>query len=275
MSTIEELRSQLAECQAELAASKEEYEEFVESSKELEGMLQSDLDVAEEALAKERLAREKAEQDKKAVQDRFTKETRQFADEIELLKTDLNQAKTQNSGLLTARQHLEQNVDDLERREREVEAVAEDSSAKLEEVLEEKILLQQDMEEHVSMSTEQQQRLKDEIRDLQDELCVTKRKMDTPRVPSADPTTSPVPSTQGSQPGSATSPLSTRGLVVIGDMLKRVKDMEERLAGCRSSLGQMLSSREGTPKSKRGTPRHRKEGTPVGKGTLLIPSLKL
>merc|ERR1712166_497500 len=89
MSTVEELQAQLADCQAELAASKEEYEEFVESSKELEGMLQSDLDVAEQALTKEKKAREKAEQDKRAVQDRFSKETRQFADEIEELKNGL------------------------------------------------------------------------------------------------------------------------------------------------------------------------------------------
>lgn len=272
MSTVEELQAQLAECQAELAASKEEYEEFVESSKELEGMLQSDLDAAEEALAKEKKAREKAEQDKRAVQDRFSKETRQFADEIEELKNGLSQAKLENGGLMTARQHLEQSVDDLERREREVEAVAEDSTAKLEEVLEQKILLQQDMEEHVSMSTEQQQRLKDEIRDLQDELVVTRRKMSTPKSPSVDPTTSPVPAPGSAS--SATSPLSTRGLVVIGDMLKRVKDMEGRLAGCRSSLGQMLSSREGTPRSRRSTPRHTQPITPVGKGKL-IPSLKL
>merc|ERR1711907_192459 len=69
----------------------------------------------------------------------------------------------------------------------------------------------------------------------------------------------PAPSVQGEHskvsPSTATSPLSTRGLVVIGDMLKRVKDMEERLAGCRNSLGQMLSSRENTPRSRRGTPR--------------------
>jgi len=69
----------------------------------------------------------------------------------------------------------------------------------------------------------------------------------TPGVPSLS-----LPSTPGMAtpvgapftPGSVgASPLSTRGLAVIGDMLQRVKDMEERLSGCRSSLGTMLSER--------------------------------
>lgn len=263
----DELRAQLAACQQELRESKEEYEEFVASSRELEAMLQGEIERAEEDLKRERTAKERAMADKSMLQERLSKETRELAGEIEKLKEELQLTKAENSGLLTARQHLEQSVDDLERRERQAEATADDSTAKLEELLEQKILLQSDMEEQMSLSTEQQQRLKDEIRDLKDELDAARRKSE------AQP---PASASRGSPASAAASPLSTRGLVVIGDMLKRVKDMEERLAGCRSSLGQMLSSREGTPRSKRTTPRHTpKQAAKGSPKSPALPSLNL
>merc|ERR1712166_542693 len=265
MSEADELRAQLAQCQEELLESKAEYEEFHTESKELEGLITSDLEEMEAKYNKERTAREKAQSETRMLQERFSKETRDLGSEMEALKCELMSQREQNSGLLTARQHLEQECDDLERKERAIEAVAADSTSKLEEILEQKILLEQDMAELEENNVEQHQRLKDEIRDLTDELEATRRKVGSPRSSKTSPMLSPIPS------AATTSPLSTRGLVVIGDMLKRVKDMEERLAGCRSSLGQMLSSREGTPRSSRTTPH---SPTKIGKG-VIVPSLKL
>jgi len=271
---LRECREELEETKQRLAETEEELEEFQSSSKELEDELQADLDKAEAKLEKEKNARERTEQELKAVQQRFSKETREFAQEIEDLREELNRMHEQNSGLLTARQHLEQTCDDLERKEREIEAVATDSTTKLEEAMEAKILLEQDYMEQTELAKEQIQRLKDEKRDLSDELTVTKQRMNTPRQMECSSPPQVNSNGRGEQsknsPSSATSPLSTRGLVVIGDMLKRVKDMEERLAGCRNSLGQMLSSRENTPRSRRGTPR-----SPAAAAKNNVPLLKL
>lgn len=114
-------------------------------------------------------------------------------------------------------------------------------------MIETKVMVEQELEEVVQEAQTKEQRLRDEIQELSSELTVTKAKL-TPRpgMPGTPNFGTPVPYTPGSV---AASPLSTKGLAVIGDMLQRVKDMEERLAGCRSSLGTMLSERNSPVKS--------------------------
>jgi len=215
-------------------------------------MLTADLDKAESDVGSLKKEREKLLDEKSALQTKFSQEKRELTDELESLKASLAEEQKALATLKITHRKLEQQNDDLERRSREGENYVETTESSLEAVIEEKVMLEADLEEAVSDSREKEQRLRDEIRDLSTELTITKAKL-TPRpgVPVlplnglSSPAT-PIPSTPGS---AAASPLSTRGLAVIGDMLQRVKDMEERLAGCRSSLGQMLSERNTPTKS--------------------------
>ena len=133
----------------------------------------------------------------------------------------------------------------MERKEREGESKIETTESNLEDMIEAKVMAEQELEEVVQEAQTKEQRLRDEIQELSSELSVTKAKL-TPRPGMPATPGTPIPFTPGSV---AASPLSTKGLAVIGDMLQRVKDMEERLAGCRSSLGTMLSERTSPSKS--------------------------
>jgi len=142
---------------------------------------------------------------------------------------------------------LEQQNDDLESKERQIEGAMESTENNLEEMIEAKVMAEQELEELAQEAQTKEQRLRDEIQELSSELTVTKAKL-TPRpgMPGTPNFGTPVPFTPGSV---AASPLSTKGLAVIGDMLQRVKDMEDRLAGCRSSLGTMINERHSAPNS--------------------------
>lgn len=233
----------------------EELDEHRTSSKEIEEMLTADLDKAESDVGSLKKERDKLQDEKSTSQTKFSQEKSELVDELESLKASLAEGHEALANLKDTHRKLEQENDDLERRSREGENHAETTETSLEQVIEEKVLLEADLEDVVNDGREKEQRLRDEIRDLSTELTITKAKL-TPRpggpggplLPhnGLNSPATPIPYTPGS---AAASPLSTRGLAVIGDMLQRVKDMEERLSGCRSSLGQMLSERNTPTKS--------------------------
>jgi len=251
----------LAEKERELKELQEEFDEFQASSKELEAEISADLDKAEEQLEAEKRENERLREQKDSIQTKLSEEKRELVDDLEKLKSELAAERKAHADLKKKHQALEQQNDQLERKEREQGSQVETQQGELEEVIEQKVMLETKFEETVEEGREKEQRLRDEIRDLSSELSVTKAKL-TPRpglpvVPTLSFSGVGTPATPVGTapftPGSATaSPLSTRGLAVIGDMLQRVKDMEERLAGCRSSLGQMLSERK-TPTPTKGS----------------------
>jgi len=231
-------------------------------------MLTADLEKAEKDVTTLKRENERLADEKATLQSRASKEKQELIAELEKLKLEHTSALSSYSDLKIKLRNMEQANDDLERRQREGSSAVESTEANLELVIEEKVMLEADLEDAVTEGREKEQRLRDEIRDLSSELTITKAKL-TPRpgVPGLSLSGLQTPGTPGAPmtpaSASAASPLSTRGLAVIGDMLQRVKDMEERLAGCRSSLGQMLSERKTPVKTPLRTPVKTPGNSPV------------
>lgn len=163
---------------------------------------------------------------------------------------------------------LEQENDDLERGNRSAQMSHTTLDGRLETALESLAMVETELQERTASASEQIQRLKDDNRDLETELRATKMKQD--RAPSDVLDHPPVVShhaTADAQPavskavipiapvtptrhlGSASASKLNAGpnspLVLVTQMTMRVRELEERLASCRSSLQSSIQTKLG------------------------------
>ncbi|KAH8102481.1 hypothetical protein BXZ70DRAFT_928693 [Cristinia sonorae] len=162
----QEVADMLAETRAEL-------DDFHASSKELEEELERELERTEKAQQDLKVKVAKAEHERDDWKSKFmtlqtthNTTTTSLQRELDTLRQDYQKIKIQL-------RELEMGNDDLERNERAISSSLADIEQKYSRVLEEKILLEHELLDKANME-EESQRLKDELRDANEEITILK-----------------------------------------------------------------------------------------------------
>ncbi|XP_051062648.1 nuclear distribution protein nudE homolog 1 isoform X1 [Phodopus roborovskii] len=262
----------------------EELREFQEGSREYEAELETQLQQIETRNRDLLSENNRLRMELETVKEKFEMQHSEGYRQISALEDDLAQTKAIKDQLQKYIRELEQANDDLERAKRATIMSLEDFEQRLNQAIERNAFLESELDEKENL-LESVQRLKDEARDLRQELAV-QQKQDKPRTPMpasvetertdmAVQATGSVPSTptahRGPSSGLNTPGLFRRGLDssnsgtpltpaarisalnIVGDLLRKVGALESKLASCRNFVYDQSPSRTSGPASSRGT----------------------
>ena len=164
----EKLLLQLEEKEAELI-------EYQESSRELELELQKQLELSEKRNQELNAVNCRLQRDYEELKSKCSRERQDLIGKVEELSQELQSQKGHNQTLTEGIRNLEQMNDDLERSKRALAATLEDFETKFNSQIEKNVLLENELGEKSELE-EVIQRLKDEARDLREELLVQQQK---------------------------------------------------------------------------------------------------
>jgi len=240
----------------ELKELEETFNEFQDSSKDLEKEMEREIERSEKQV-KETTSNFRKLKDEF---EEFKEKSRRTAEDsgrmIHNLQEDSEKIKKVKRELEMEKQKVEEENDNLERREREANASIHDLTDKLNKLMEETAWLTTELEEQKQKTMEIIQRNKDEIRDLRLELALLSDRA-TPVTKASTSKTSATSSTAvAGGNGVATNPVisnlivtsngttySRRGSIgLVDDMLMLVKDMEKRLSISASSKRELSTA---------------------------------
>ncbi|KAJ8283476.1 hypothetical protein COCON_G00023260 [Conger conger] len=242
----------------------EELLEFQEGSRELEAELEAQLGQAENRIRDLQVENQRLKSEVDNLKEKLEQQYAQSYKEITVLEDDLGQTRGIKEQLHKYVRELEQANDDLERAKRATIVSLEDFEQRLNQAIERNAFLESELDEKESLLVSVQ-RLKDEARDLRQELAVRERNTDVTRMsaPSSptldcDTTDSAVqaslslPATpvakgldnafanpkvlaNGCGGGSPLTPSARiSALNIVGDLLRKVGALESKLAACRN-----------------------------------------
>ncbi|XP_077384543.1 nuclear distribution protein nudE-like 1-B isoform X2 [Festucalex cinctus] len=239
----------------------EELQEFQEGSQELEAELETQLSQAEHRLRDLQSENERLKNEVDNLKEKLEKQYAQSYEQISVLEDDLGRTQSVKEQLHKSVRKLEQANDDLERAKRATIVSLEDFEGRLNQAIERNAFLESELDEKESLLVSVQ-RLKDEARDLRQELAVRERttdRMSAPSSPTLDmdkadsavqaslslPATPVGQSTEHSFVGpkalangcgnsSLTPSARISALNIVGDLLRKVGALESKLAACRS-----------------------------------------
>ncbi|KAJ8284014.1 hypothetical protein COCON_G00028640 [Conger conger] len=266
-SIVEELNfwKELAAKQQQSAeAAQEELQEFQQMSRDYEAELEAELKQCEtrnrELLSQNNRLRMELETYKEKLENQHSEAFRQ----ISTLEGDLAETTAVKDHLQKYIRELEQSNDDLERAKRATIMSLEDFELRMNHVIERNAFLESELDEKENL-LESVQRLKDEARDLRQELAVQQKDRKPSLGPAKDgdktqPLSRPpsglrsLPATPSGQRGTngafSTPPSSYRrgdgltgtplttsarisALNIVGELLRKVGNLESKLASCR------------------------------------------
>ncbi|XP_051905984.1 nuclear distribution protein nudE-like 1-B [Hippocampus zosterae] len=251
-------KSQALKYQQSCREAREELQEFQEGSQELEAELEAQLGQAERRLRDLQSENERLKSEADNLKEKLEKQHAQSYQQISVLEDDLGRTRSVKEQLHKSVRKLEQANDDLERAKRATIVSLEDFEGRLNQAIERNAFLESELDEKESLLVSVQ-RLKDEARDLRQELAVRDRTTDRRSAPSS-PTSEPdsaapaslsLPATPVGQSaerpslgpralpngcGSSSLTPSARisALNIVGDLLRKVGALESKLAACRS-----------------------------------------
>ncbi|KAK7168269.1 hypothetical protein R3I94_002351 [Phoxinus phoxinus] len=241
----------------------EELQEFQEGSRELEAELEAQLGQAEHRIRDLQSENQRLRSEVDTLKDKLEQQYAQSYKQISMLEDDLVQTRGIKEQLHKYVRELEQANDDLERAKRATITSLEDFEQRLNQAIERNAFLESELDEKESLLVSVQ-RLKDEARDLRQELAVRERtsdvRMSAPSSPTLDidktdsavqaslslPAT-PVGNKTMDHPfiaskaltnGYGNSPLTPSARIsalnIVGDLLRKVGALESKLAACRN-----------------------------------------
>uniref|UniRef100_A0A671X4A2 NudE neurodevelopment protein 1 n=1 Tax=Sparus aurata TaxID=8175 RepID=A0A671X4A2_SPAAU len=272
---LEYWKEQAAQHQQSAEEAQEELQEFQQMSRDYEVELETELKQCEtrnrELVAANNRLRMEVENYKEKYETQHSEAYRQ----ISTLEGDLAETTAVRDQLHKYIRELEQANDDLERTKRATIMSLEDFEQRMNQVIERNAFLESELDEKENL-LESVQRLKDEARDLRQELAVQQKQQVQERKPSlssADKTTSsssnqPAPSvsTPSRPPAAAESfstplpsisrgeslsgtPLTTSARIsalnIVGELLRKVGNLESKLASCREYVNEQKPNRRG------------------------------
>ncbi|KAM3864483.1 nuclear distribution protein nudE-like 1-B [Diretmus argenteus] len=239
----------------------EELQEFQEGSRELEAELEAQLGQAEHRLRDVQAENHRLKSEVENLKEKLESQYAQSYKEISVLEDDLGQTRSIKEQLHKYVRELEQANDDLERAKRATIVSLEDFEGRLNQAIERNAFLESELDEKESLLVSVQ-RLKDEARDLRQELAVRERttdrmsapssptldidKMDSAVQPSLSLPATPVGKsvehpfistkalTNGCGSTSLTPSARISALNIVGDLLRKVGALESKLAACRN-----------------------------------------
>ncbi|XP_026181567.1 nuclear distribution protein nudE-like 1-B [Mastacembelus armatus] len=253
-------RSQALKYKKSCHDAQEELQEFQEGSRELEAELEAQLVQAEHRLRDLQTENERLKNEIASLKDKLEKQYAQSYKQISMLEDDLGQTRSIKEQLHKYIRELEQANDDLERAKRATIVSLEDFEGRLNQAIERNAFLESELDEKESLLVSVQ-RLKDEARDLRQELAVRERTTDRMSAPSSptldiDKTDSAVqaslslpatpvgkntehtfigPKALTNGCGSSLTPSARiSALNIVGDLLRKVGALESKLTACRN-----------------------------------------
>ncbi|XP_012587333.1 PREDICTED: nuclear distribution protein nudE homolog 1 isoform X2 [Condylura cristata] len=261
----------------------EELREFQEGSREYEAELETQLQQIETRNRDLLSENNRLRMELETIKEKFETQHSEGYRQISALEDDLAQTKAIKDQLQKYIRELEQANDDLERAKRATIMSLEDFEQRLNQAIERNAFLESELDEKENL-LESVQRLKDEARDLRQELAV-QQKQDKPRTPmpssaeaeridTAVQATGSVPSTPTAHRGPSSSvntpatfrrgledsaggtPLTPAARIsalnIVGDLLRKVGALESKLASCRNFVYDQSPNRTSGPASGRG-----------------------
>ncbi|XP_053310125.1 nuclear distribution protein nudE-like 1 isoform X2 [Spea bombifrons] len=255
---------------------REELEEFQEGSRELEAELETQLVQAEQRNRDLVADNQRLKYDVETLKEKLEHQYSQSYKQVSLLEDELARARSIKDQLHKYVRELEQANDDLERAKRATIVSLEDFEQRLNQAIERNAFLESELDEKESLLVSVQ-RLKDEARDLRQELAVRERQTDgTRKSAPSSPTldcekmdsavqaslslpatpvgkmsengfTSPkgIPNGLGSSPLTPSARISA--LNIVGDLLRKVGALESKLAACRNFAKDQASRKSYMP----------------------------
>lgn len=241
---------------------KQELEEFQEGSRELEQELESQLEQTENKMKELKSLTNKLQMENDNLRDKLDMASREYHHQINELETELSEIKGIKEKLHRYVRELEQQNDDLERAKRSTLASLEDFEGRLNIAIERNAFLESELDEKENLKMVVQ-RLKDETRDLRQELNVLNPQLE--EIPDNDKNLSLrsnmdsnriVESKEGKTDADTHTPIRTSlngyssshnggappltpsarisALGIVGDLLKKVGALELKLVSCRN-----------------------------------------
>ncbi|XP_019950312.2 nuclear distribution protein nudE homolog 1-like [Paralichthys olivaceus] len=300
---LEHWKDQAARHQQSADEAQEELQEFQQMSRDYEGELETELKQCE-ARNRELLAtNSRLHMELENYKEKYEMHHSEACRQISSLEGDLAETTAVRDHLHKYIRELEQANDDLERTKRATIMSLEDFEQRMNQVIERNAFLESELDEKENL-LESVQRLKDEARDLRQELAVQQKQqvqdrkpslsnvvkeppsssstagLPTPPLTPADkgtedkttslPSNQPIPSattTTPSRPPAQTDyfttppPSSSRGeslsatplttsarisaLNIVGELLRKVGNLESKLASCREYVNEQTANRRG------------------------------
>ncbi|KAI9460918.1 hypothetical protein BJY52DRAFT_1261222 [Lactarius psammicola] len=170
-SSITDWKAKYYEAAEMLTETKNELDDFHQSSKELEEELERELQRTEKAQQELKVKVERAESERDSWKSKFMSLQTNHNTTTTSLQRELDSLRQENQRTKVQLRELEMGNDDLERNERAVASSLSDVEAKYARALEEKILLEHELLDKAHLE-EECQRLKDELRDSNTEVSV-------------------------------------------------------------------------------------------------------
>ncbi|XP_072312959.1 nuclear distribution protein nudE-like 1-A isoform X1 [Eucyclogobius newberryi] len=241
----------------------EELLEFQEESRDLEAELEAQLGQAEHSIKDLQSENNRLKNEVDNLKDKVEQQYSQSYKQISVLEDDLGQTRGIKEQLHKYVRELEQSNDDLERAKRATIVSLETFEQRLNQAIERNAFLESELDEKESLLVSVQ-RLKDEARDMRQELAVRERQADTTRMSapssptqdnvkmdSAEQASLSLPATPLSKGldnvftttalsnGYGTnSPLTPSARIsalnIVSDLLRKVGVLESKLAACRN-----------------------------------------
>ncbi|CAG8568743.1 7419_t:CDS:2 [Ambispora leptoticha] len=236
-----ELEENLAETQAAL-------EEFQQSSKELEEELERELEQSEKMCRDLKTKNEQLKNEVDVWKQKYYQSKSESNINTTQMQRELDSLRSLKEKFMIQTRELELHNDDLERTERAAQSSLMDLENKYNKAIERNVLLENELEGKNQLIV-QVQRLKDELRDVNIEMAILKNKQDGEYGPptAAAVTTYSRPSSAMSvdspPPSSPTfsSHAQSNPVMMVQEMVGRVKSLEARLVSCRSLVTPLLA----------------------------------
>ncbi|KYQ93543.1 Lis-interacting protein [Tieghemostelium lacteum] len=250
-------KKQVEDKQQDLDSLENNFTEYQEFSKQLEEEMERELKACEKKYADMQSQHMRLKNDHENILDKLNGVSKESSKLITNLQDEISKLQTTKQTLLEERRKLEQENDYLERRERASSASINDLTEKLDRVVEENVWMQSELEESKEAADETIQRLRDDIRDLRQELSVRERRKTTSiqGLLSKPPTTEkskrenplsmniprPTKSQRNRVEDNATSKRSG-SLVIVQDLINMVSDLENKISNFKGQKSIVSSS---------------------------------
>ncbi|KAG0658775.1 hypothetical protein C6P46_005640 [Rhodotorula mucilaginosa] len=174
---IAHYRSRCTALQAQLAAAEQDILEFTESSKELQAELEGELERMDKAEKGMRRELEDARNEKEEWKGKYTTALKDHTTTITHMQRELETLRATEKELRTRVRDMELDNDDLEKSEREKDSSLQSLETRYNKALERIALLEEELVAKAQLE-EEVQRLKDEVRDVNEELLVSRSQVE-------------------------------------------------------------------------------------------------
>ncbi|KAK3928574.1 Nuclear distribution protein nudE-like 1-A [Frankliniella fusca] len=273
-----------------------ELEDFREQSHDLEKELEASLEQAEKRARDYRVHCNKLQLENDTLKTKLEQVTKESTSQINSLQEELSQCRNREEKFLKYIRELEQKNDDLERTQRAMYVSLGEFETKMNLAIERNALLESELDEKESLQA-MVQRLKDEARDMKQEIVVQKRQekndnekcikverrgspvdsnklvtaeMETQTITSPSPIKSKLNNALPIGPNNNALPPPTRisAMNIVGDLLRKVGALESKIASCRTPYRESPLSTENGNETFHEYPRHNTfSGRRLNRGT--------